>query len=181
MPKAIVNARENIMSSVKRVLMDQGYESLNMRDIAASCGLGIGTVYNYFDSKEEIVKEIMIQDWAKTLSAMDIYILNKYDVLSAFRGIFSELKQFVDLYRDTWFIMYNMGGKKYKIEDIRYSRFDILNDLKSRIAHVIKSSNTQVSNLDFTAEFIVNNFTHYSMENDFIYNNLEQIIIKILK
>ena len=52
MPKIIENLLENLLAETRRELLDSGYESINIRTIAKNCHTAVGTVYNYFPSKD---------------------------------------------------------------------------------------------------------------------------------
>ena len=52
MPKIIENIREKLLEEAKRQVMEQGYSAMTIRSVASACGVGVGTVYNYFSSKD---------------------------------------------------------------------------------------------------------------------------------
>ena len=70
MPKKIENARELLLREAKRLLNEEGYEKLTMRSVANACGLGVGTAYNYFPSKNTLVASVMLEDWRYCLEKM---------------------------------------------------------------------------------------------------------------
>ena len=67
MPKIIENLSEKIIEETRRQVMEVGYTALNIRDVAKNCGVGVGTVYNYFPSKDVLVARFLLQDWKKSL------------------------------------------------------------------------------------------------------------------
>lgn len=46
--------RQKILEISDEMFSNQGYEKTSVSDIAKKAGLGVGTVYNYFDSKDTI-------------------------------------------------------------------------------------------------------------------------------
>jgi AcrR family transcriptional regulator len=49
----------NILASTKRLIEDEGYERVTIRDIAKESGVSVGLIYKYFPGgKPEIVREI---------------------------------------------------------------------------------------------------------------------------
>ena len=71
MPKIIANVREQIIAEARRQIDERGYESLTVRSVAKGCGIAVGTVYNYFTSKDMIVASCILEDWlmcTKTIS-----------------------------------------------------------------------------------------------------------------
>jgi AcrR family transcriptional regulator len=46
--------RKDILDAARELIADEGYLSLNMREVAARAGVSPGTLYSYFATKEEI-------------------------------------------------------------------------------------------------------------------------------
>ena len=51
--------RRNIALSCRELLLEHGINSLTISQIAQTAGVGKGTIYEYFDNKEDIVFEII--------------------------------------------------------------------------------------------------------------------------
>ncbi len=49
-----------IIRTACRLFAQKGYYSTTMPDIAQSLGMSVGNLYNYFESKEELAKEVML-------------------------------------------------------------------------------------------------------------------------
>ena len=63
MPKLIDNVRGRAIEEARRVLIEEGYAALTIRGIAQKLGIGLGTIYNYFPSKEYLAAGVMLEDW----------------------------------------------------------------------------------------------------------------------
>jgi AcrR family transcriptional regulator len=50
--------RERLLEAARRCLTRKGYEGTTTRDIAAEAGVAIGTLYNYFASKEDLIEAL---------------------------------------------------------------------------------------------------------------------------
>ncbi len=61
-PKA--ETRERIVAAAERVLRERGYARATTKEIARAAGLSEGTLYNYFESKEDL--------WLDVLSAQQL-------------------------------------------------------------------------------------------------------------
>ncbi|MCY6957154.1 TetR/AcrR family transcriptional regulator [Clostridium brassicae] len=71
MPKIIENAREKLIQEGRKILINSSYKDLNIRELVKNCGIGIGTFYNYFGNKDELVMDIFKEDWKKILKFID--------------------------------------------------------------------------------------------------------------
>lgn len=70
MPKIIENLRQKLVAEAQRQVEEMGYTALTIRSVAAACGVGVGTVYNYFSSKDALVAAFMLEDWQKCIAAI---------------------------------------------------------------------------------------------------------------
>lgn len=53
--------RDAILGAAEHVFGRSGFYATRMADIAKEAGVGVGTLYNYFDSKELIFSEILVR------------------------------------------------------------------------------------------------------------------------
>src|SRR4051812_16119226 len=59
--------RRDILAAARRLLERDGYEALNIRDVARGAGVSPGTVYTYFGSREQLFATL----YAERLQALD--------------------------------------------------------------------------------------------------------------
>jgi AcrR family transcriptional regulator len=60
------STRERILQSAASVLADKGYSGTTLADIAAQAQTKAGSLYYYFDSREELIREIMTRGITET-------------------------------------------------------------------------------------------------------------------
>ena len=70
MPKIIKNLESKLIEEAKRQIAEAGYGAVTIRSIATACGVGVGTVYNYFSSKEELLATYLLTDWNSCVTAI---------------------------------------------------------------------------------------------------------------
>lgn len=102
MPKIILNLRENILKESKKILKTEGYEKLTVRRVAKLCGVAVGTVYNYFPSKEMLTAGVMLDDWNKSLEDMRKAALSAASPMKGLEEICALIRRFVGEYTETW-------------------------------------------------------------------------------
>jgi len=51
--------REDILTAAVRLFSQKGFHTVSMQDIAKEAEFGVGTLYNFFDSKEQLFLELM--------------------------------------------------------------------------------------------------------------------------
>ena len=60
MPKIIENLRDQLLQEARKQIAERGYTGTTIRSVAGACGVGVGTVYNYFSSKEMLIASFMM-------------------------------------------------------------------------------------------------------------------------
>lgn len=98
MPKILENIKEKLLTEAKRQVMEQGYSAMTIRSVASACGVGVGTVYNYFSSKDMLVASFMLEDWMACKVAIDAGCQADATPESALRCIYDELIGFIKKY-----------------------------------------------------------------------------------
>ena len=59
----IVTSKEEILKISRDMIQQQGWSAVNIRSVAAACGVSVGSIYNYFDSKAELVSATVESVW----------------------------------------------------------------------------------------------------------------------
>lgn len=63
MPKVLDDIRNKLIAEAQNQVNINGYAGMTVRSVAKACGVGIGTMYNYFKSKEDLIHTLMYEDW----------------------------------------------------------------------------------------------------------------------
>ena len=156
MPKIIDNLRDTIISVGRDILLNEGYSEFSIRNLATRSGIATGTIYNYFESKVQIIANILIRDW----NAMSADLEDKLPEVSSVKEgvcmIYKAVEKFSSMYGG-FFRAYSTGSSPIEIVkdyhkividninsflDILTEKFEIKDDTKIRtlIAEVIVSS-----------------------------------------
>ena len=70
MPKIIENLRVRLVEEARRQALTEGYAAMTVRSVAAACGVGVGTLYNYFPNKDVLTATFMLEDWERAMDAV---------------------------------------------------------------------------------------------------------------
>lgn len=61
----VVTSKEDILEASRKLIQRQGWSAVNIRSVAASCGVSVGSIYNYFDSKAALVCATVESVWCE--------------------------------------------------------------------------------------------------------------------
>lgn len=76
--------RDQILDGAKRCFMNVGFEAASMNDITAEAGVSKGTLYVYFQDKEDLFKEIIDREREALISNVETGL---YDSASITEGL----------------------------------------------------------------------------------------------
>ncbi len=64
--------REHILAAALRLIERGGLECLNMEDVAREAGFSVGSLYNYYRSKDALAVELLVAKTAEVEAAMEV-------------------------------------------------------------------------------------------------------------
>ena len=100
MPKIIPELRERFIAAARaRLLQDN---DITIRQVAHDCGTAVGTVYNYFPSKEALLAAVMMDDWQKCCADMRLDAAQEATPVGAIRRTTVALRRFTARYAPLW-------------------------------------------------------------------------------
>lgn len=59
----IVTSKDDILSACKDIVADKGIQAINMRNVATHCKVAVGSIYNYFSSKDDLTIAVIDAIW----------------------------------------------------------------------------------------------------------------------
>lgn len=66
-----VTSKEDILKTSRELIREQGWSAVSVRSVAAACGVSVGAIYNYFDSKAELVGVTVESIWREIFHRPD--------------------------------------------------------------------------------------------------------------
>lgn len=181
MARIIENPKQLILSKAKEILYDEGYEKLNMRNVAKACDIAIGTIYNYYPTKKELVVEMMTEYWHEYIDKVQSISNSDYAFYDKLKSIFEELSTFIRTFKGTWLKPELYSTPDYVKDGIE--REEIYIEKLVRIIEdiLIKDNKAKYSLGSYkTAKFIVMNFITIIQMPVFKYSDFEDILKRLL-
>lgn len=61
----VVTSRQEILQASRGLIRERGWDAIGIRTVANACGVSIGSIYNYFSNKAELVAATVESVWAE--------------------------------------------------------------------------------------------------------------------
>lgn len=129
--KTVITSKEDILKHSKKFVQKNGCEAVNIRLIALECGVSVGSIYNYFNSKTQLVCSIIESIWN------EIFFDEKYDfdnIIDFINWIYSRMEygyktypKFFTLHSFAFMQNEREDGKKLMNQKWHYMLKDISN------------------------------------------------------
>lgn len=139
----MVNKKAEIFNSGRELFYTKGFKDTNVSDIAKLAGIGVGTFYNYYSSKEKLFLEVFIKEneelkrhmgesvnleddpvtFVTKFVAQNISAMNTNPILKEWynKELFSKLEQY----------FYEQGGIKSIDEFLQSSKAELIKNWKA--------------------------------------------------
>ena len=59
----IVTSRKEILHISRNLIKEKGWAAVNIRSVASACNVSVGSIYNYFHSKSDLVGATIESVW----------------------------------------------------------------------------------------------------------------------
>lgn len=158
MRKKDENLKENLLGCAREIANTQGTSAISIRAIAKKADIAVGTVYNYFTSKDEILLILTEEYWQKALMEMQKEITSPY-----FYNNLSQVYDFLMKHMSTSasMLMTSLSNVEQKGQQKMHSMVCELKKIIFSLLDQDKNINPKIWNENFTkesyADFINNN------------------------
>lgn len=71
MPKLIKDVEKTIRNCAFELFVELSYTTVDMKMISKKSGVAVGTLYNYYENKEQLYVSILKESWENTFNKLD--------------------------------------------------------------------------------------------------------------
>lgn len=91
-------SKEELLETAREIAYREGIGKLSIRRLASESGVAIGTVYNYYPSKGDLITGVMEDFWRRVFHGSH-FDVESDDFLASCRDIFLRLKENLSTFR----------------------------------------------------------------------------------
>lgn len=168
MPKIIMNLESRLMEEANRQVLENGYSNTTIRSIATACGVGVGTVYNYFESKEALLSRYLVAEWTECITAINAVSTYSDNVVPVLRCIYDRLQVYT-----------RQNHALFQDPDAAASFSNSFNRHRKIVREQLSEPLRKFCQDDFTAEFIAENMLIWTSSHK-EFDDLCRLILKLL-
>lgn len=175
-----ITSKEEILKAGRMIAQEKGLNAINMRSVATECNIALGTLYNYYSNKEELVLAVIESIWK------DIFHIKecKKDIsfLDFVAFILSCLKDSKEKYPN-FFVSHSMILESKIKDDAKDRMNNCFTHIKGMMLSVLENDKTIESSC-FSNSFSKNEFVSFVFSNILLtelnaFN--EQALIEVVK
>ena len=94
----MATSKENILQISRKLIQQNGWAGVNIRSVAAACGVSVGCIYNYFESKTDLLSATVESIWSDIFRHPDGPAVFE-DTLSCIRWMYRQMEYGSDVYK----------------------------------------------------------------------------------
>lgn len=180
MPKVLSeNIKDEILTTTRRLVVEEGYNKISIRDITQACGIATGTFYNYYNSKQDVLSTLLADDWNRMQLFLKARPLSaELTVTMQLEEVFDSLKAMMKSVHELWaqgFPDDFASEAMYKMAQVKK---ELLSDLTQSVQRIIHG-HTEPEKEAFLAGFIARMFFNYAYDETTRFNDIRFILEKI--
>lgn len=149
----IVTSKEEILKASRELLQRQGWSAINIRSVAAACGVSVGSIYNYFDSKTALVSAVVESVWCEIFHPPEDEAVFQ-DTLACVTWMYERMEYGCRHY-PAFFTLHSLGFMGEDKSDGRQKMMQTWQHILDALCAVLKRDNRirpDAFTADFTAE-----------------------------
>lgn len=133
----VVTSREKILKISRELIQSQGWKAVNIRSVATACGVSVGSIYYYFDSKTSLISATVESVWMEIFHhPVDESVLSNIEAYISW--LYSRMEYESRKYPG-FFTLHSLGFLQEDKEDGKEKMQQAWNHIRQSILSVLKN------------------------------------------
>ena len=139
--------RGGILSAAREIASEEGWRALTIRKIAGIIEYSPPVIYEYFDSKDEILLELVRMGYAEQLEAVEAAGRAASGPEAALLGMGRAWLDFAFRSPDLYQVMYGLGGVSFPVTELRKEGEKIAEPIGDAIQEILQENGREVEDV----------------------------------
>ncbi len=96
------NPREIILKGAKEIALENGIAAINIRAVASRCKISVGTVYNSFSTKSELVLAVVEDFWREAFNDFHTCLIGEKNIFEKIELLYNNIFVYLDKFQENW-------------------------------------------------------------------------------
>jgi len=140
--------RDGILSAAREIASTEGWRAVTIRKIAGLIEYSPPVVYEYFDSKEALLLELMRMGYAEQLEAIEKARNSSDDPEEALLAMARAWGRFAFEAPDLYQVMYGLGGVSFPVTELKKEGEKIAETMAGVLAEILAKNGKGVEDRD---------------------------------
>ena len=151
----MATSKEDILQISRKLIQQNGWAGVNIRSVAAACGVSVGCIYNYFESKTDLLSATVESIWSDIFHHPEDEAVFQ-DTLSCVRWMYKQLEYGCQRYPG-FFTHHALGFVQQDTADGKQQMQRAWQHILDALCTVLRND-TRIRDDAFTEEFTVEKF-----------------------
>lgn len=162
-------SQEAILCVGKEIVLEKGLQGLNIRDVAKRCSISVGTIYNYFPTKSDLIVATIESVWKEIMHGYKI-CEEQHNFVDSVQSLFLTVQKGSEKY-PSFFSVHSMSLAALDKEKGRQSMERYFLHIKKGLLATL-NTDSKVNEVAFSAVFQKEDFI------EFVFTNLMTLLIQ---
>ena len=128
-------SRESILKESRDLVSKEGLKALSIRKLSKNCGVAVGTVYNYFSSKDDLMISTIESVW-EDIFRIDDLENESNDFLNYIENIFNHLAYGIKKYPN-FFTIHSLSFKSQSVNKAKDSMATYIEKVSQNMIEIL--------------------------------------------
>ena len=165
----VVTSKGAILAACRDLAKEKGLGAVNMRSVAGKCGVAVGSIYNYFPSKTQLIAAAVENVWQEIFHEKQGCTV-KADFVGSVLEIFNRAQEGIKEYPD-FFTMHSISFAGQEKSRGRQLMTEYFQHMKAGLLTALQEDENVKARV-FTESFTENDFI------DFVFSNLLSLLMQ---
>lgn len=163
MMKSSKISKEQILQTSISYAKTNGIQCLNIRTIANACNVSIGSIYNYFPTKTELIIAVMEEFWSHACTHEDMEDINIQNFFISYPILYKKIYHYLNLFEGNWLHQATFLDNEIKVlgKKVERTYFDSI----KQMIHILLDYDETISPDIWTDTFNKESFCEFLFEN----------------
>lgn len=130
-------SKEKIMEQACLIVKEKGIQFLSIRNLATRCKVSVGSIYNYYPTKSELVIAVIEDFWSHAYTHEDLRKVSLDDFFASYLKLYQTIYSYLQQFDGNW--MHQLAALDQDMKELgRRLEHDYFQDIKKMLSIMLE-------------------------------------------